>query len=238
MPGLLTVAVIEVEALEYLQRHQRHQPLPARWNFPDVDPAIIDLDRLDPLRAVVLQVAGAQVTTRGPGVCVQPLCQRTTVETFTTAGRQLAEGASLGRVAEQFTGTGRTTFNQKGLEPAFKHLAAVGSEILQCALPLQRNHRRHGKAIARQTDCRLQQLGKRQSTETFGQLSPGRRATRNGDRRPAMQRHLFMARGFNRLDAQGLWRSAIGVQTVQFVLRPDQRKRVATNTATGGLDNG
>ncbi|MNT40032.1 hypothetical protein D3C72_1763240 [compost metagenome] len=52
-----------------------------------------------------------------------------------------------------------------------------------------------------------------------------------------MQRHLFMTGRPHRLDAQTLRGGTVGVQTVQLVLRPDQREGVAADPATGGFDH-
>ncbi|MCY1443419.1 hypothetical protein D9M71_598320 [compost metagenome] len=168
---------------------------------------------------------------------IQALRQRPSIKAFATGGRQFAQGACLGRVAKQFACARCAAVNQKGFEPAFQHLVTIRGEVFQRGLPLQRNHRRHRKTIPRQADRWLQQIRKRQATETRGQLCPGGGTTRHGHGCPAMQRHFFVAGRLHRLDAQGLRGCSVGVQAVQFVLRPDQREGVAADPATGGFDH-
>lgn len=113
----------------------------------------------------------------------------------------------------------------------------MGRELVHRNLPLMGNHRRQRKALPRQADRRLQQLGKGQLAKASGQLGPGRRAARDGHRCPAIERHLPVAGGLDRLYAQGGRRMAVAVEAVQLALAPDQREGVTANATTGGFDH-
>ena len=238
VPGLLAVTVVEVEAFKNFQRHQRHQPLPARRDFPDIHAAIIDVDGLDPLRAVMLKIRGAQIAARCPRMPIQAICQIAAIQTLATREGQFLEGSRLRRVTENLSGPGRATVNQERVEPGLQPFIAMGTELIQRDLPLMGNHRRQRKTVSGQTDRRLQQIGERQHTKTLRQLGPGRWATGHRLGRPAIQRHLLMAGRLHRFDAQTGRGMAVGIEAMQLVFEPDQRKRIAAQATTRRLDHG
>lgn len=155
VPGQLTVAMIEREALQYLQGHQGDQALAAGRDLPDVVAAITDADGVDPLRTKTRQVFSPQIAAGCAGVGVESLCQCAAIKALAFSRCQLFQGARLSRVAKQLPGLRRATVDEERLKPAVHHGIAVGTELLERDLPLVSNHRRQRKPVAGQADRRL-----------------------------------------------------------------------------------
>src|SRR5699024_12227370 len=82
---------------------------------------------------------------------------------------------------------GRLAVNQKGLGKA--RLVFQQLDLLR---PDARNDGHDMKTLGRVPDCRLKQVGKRQSPKALGEIKPARNLTRYGDRIPAYSGHLVV----------------------------------------------
>ncbi len=165
--GLAQRIVTESEAFELAQDHQRRQPLSIRRAFVNFVAAISGMDRLDPFRALGVEI----FLLMQPAEFFQPAEDIPPDRPLVKAGAALAADAAQGggerRIAHPVAHCGRMASGKEQ-----RRGYRIAQFPLQ-ALPIRGNARRHEIAFFGGARGRLEQLGERLAAVFAIEQAPG-----------------------------------------------------------------
>ncbi len=192
--------------------------------------AVVDRDRLDPVRLVVGKIGFLDQAAGLAGMRDDRRGKLAVIEIVTVAFGDARQRARLSGTNELFRRQRRAAVRREGLA-----IARLRQQLAHLLLPLPMHRRRHQIAVGGVPDRRLEQVRERQLAELVRQRAPGGDDARHRHRVPAAARH-----GVFSLEVTGrhpLRRPPRGVQSVQLAVRPDQRKTVAADPVHARLDH-
>ena len=219
-----------VERRQHVERDQRGDSLRIRRHGGDLDVAVASGDRLHPVAVVRGDVIGGHHAARRLDGAGDLVADRAAVVGVSAAIRERAERPSEQRLTEPIASVAGLT----------EHGASVSVE------PVQRGRYRSGVdrgqlvAVVRDRGGRKHGIGKRATAEALEQLRPRVDGAGDRDRQWPASRHGVVTGGAHRLDGQRSRGAAAAVEPMQMPVGgiPDQRERVAAQSAGVAVDDG
>ena len=219
---------LEVHRLQQLEHLQRRDPLPRRRQLPNRVAPEVRAQRLDPARLVRGQVFQREEPAQRRQPVHQLAAQRPAVEHAGALVGDPLEGARQVRVREPLTRMG----GPFSVDQVGRAGPLVTGQLFGRARPLARDHRRHGKAFARDPDRGCQHLRQIQLAVAGHQRVPPGDRTRHRDGFGPAPRHSVMTSGAERLHRHPAAAPAAGVDAHQLagLRQPHDREGVAAHT--------
>ena len=212
-----------------VERQQRGDALAIGWDFVHVVIFEAHRDRVDPVRLMGGKIRLGHRAAVLPGEGGNGPCDPAVIEGLAPGARDVLKGVGLVGEAPDFACLGCATLGHEGAES--REVLELGDGIA----PLAGNDGTYGEPLARMADRIDKKILKGQVAEFCGERDPLRHGTGHGHRIPAAVGHARqVAESLRRPGHRG---TTAGVEPVQRLAIPDDRKTVSADAVHRGFDH-